>query len=292
MQGAVNAVQSGLGFLQSGLLTGLHTITMGIAAPASLAAAEQPLSGAASSDARAIRMVLLLRHGQAEHNPRYYNPLWILHTMLGRDTPLTPRGIEQAHEARSCVEGFGWLPILENIYVSPLQRTIHTASIACVASQELRQPPLELCPLLAERNLFICDTGSPVDVILSRTPYVAKGPWCGVDQLTGEWWPPAMEGDDQLMRRVSLLKKSLVDRPERIVGCVGHGAFFRALCGVKLPNAVPRWAALRTDGSVVLKPEWDALDASSLLEISKQLADVDERVQSQSQSAAPWNPIL
>lgn len=201
------------------------------------------------------KAVLLIRHGQAQHNPRS-DPQWIARTMLYRDSTLTPTGVQQAEAARERLDATGWIEHLEAVLVSPMTRAVHTTQLIF---GERPAPPRRLWPMLTERAWFVCDRGSPKEELARNQPYVTRAPWTGLDELERIWWPTEIELEEQLAVRVTAVKAALLERTERVLALVGHGAFFRTLIGgVKLPNATPRWAELRADGTLVLRPEWDA----------------------------------
>lgn len=210
------------------------------------------------------KAVLLIRHGQAQHNPRR-DPRWIARTVAFRDSSLTPVGVEQAEEARERLTSNGWVQHLEAVFVSPLSRAVHTAHLIF---GDAPFPPRLLSPLLTERAWWLCDRGTPKEELAARHPFVVKAPWVGMEQLERIWWPQQIEREEQLAVRTNAFKASLLARKERVVAVVGHGAFFRTLIdGVThLPNAQPRWAELSADGTLTLRPEWDACNSWAELE--------------------------
>ena len=208
------------------------------------------------------KAVLLIRHGQAQHNPRE-NPLWLFNTLVIRDPDLTPKGIEQATAASKLLVARSWLPYLEVCLISPMSRAVHTAKLLFPTAEsdaDAALLPLELCPLLTEHNKLMCDGGSRKNELLPRHPFLTSPPWRALEKLgadDNQWWPHLGENEAQLEERVEHFKRELASRPESVICCVGHGAFFRTLAGIKLPNAEPRWAELTADGAFVLRPEWD-----------------------------------
>ena len=206
------------------------------------------------------KAILLIRHGQADHNPTN-GPSWLVNTVLFRDSALTPLGIGQAKAARQLLDQRNWTQHVESVLVSPLSRAIHTAHLVF---QQVANLKLELRPMLTERAWFVCDRGSTPEVLVERHPFLAEPPWVGLSELGSQWWPDYIEYEEKLKLRVDDFRESLIECPERVIACVGHGAFFRTLLGVHLSNATPRWAELRGDASIVLRPEWDRLTWAQL----------------------------
>lgn len=145
-------------------------------AVAAFAAAEQ--SGRQS--------VLLVRHGEAEHNAN-----WRKHSRTA-DTMLTARGRAQAEQLASHAA----LADCTLLVVSPLSRAIETAALALgEAATALRR--VCVCALHSERNEqgAACNRGSPKSSLAERFPFVAA--WQGFDALAEEWWPE-VEADSAL----------------------------------------------------------------------------------------------
>lgn len=216
------------------------------------------------------KILLFIRHGQGHHNPRdnLFSLEWVYHTLLTRDSDLTPKGVAQAHEARRQLLESDSLGEVEVVFVSPLSRAIATADLIfsgrggagaeATPAAATRAPRLHLCAELTERKWFLCDAGSPKEALLQRHPYLASPPWQGgVDALAEHWWPDTnFERPSELAARTSALTQMLLGRPESVVACVGHGAFFRELIRERLPNATPRYVELTADGRYINRPEW------------------------------------
>ena len=81
------------------------------------------------------KALLLIRHGQANHNARP-NPLWALSHLFEQDTPLTPLGEEQARECRKLLLQRGWLLRVSAFLVSPLSRAVQTARLVFDTSEK------------------------------------------------------------------------------------------------------------------------------------------------------------
>ena len=77
------------------------------------------------------KILLFIRHGQGHHNPRdnLFSLEWVYHTLLTRDSDLTPKGVAQAHEARRQLLESDSLGEVEVVFVSPLSRAIATADL-------------------------------------------------------------------------------------------------------------------------------------------------------------------
>ena len=129
------------------------------------------------------KALLLIRHGQANHNARP-NPLWMLSHLLEQDTPLTPLGEEQARKCRELLLQRGWLLRVSAFLVSPLSRAVHTARLILDPHRVIHDPPSEKqeesSPALesAEGNAKnVSDLGSGIASI---------GAWDGVGAHTAD----------------------------------------------------------------------------------------------------------
>lgn len=182
--------------------------------------------------------VLLVRHGEAEHNVN-----WALH----RDTPdtrLTARGLQQA-DALSHVSAFAECTLL---VVSPLSRAVETASAIFGERPACRTC---LCALHSERRSNgsdVCNQGSPPANLAARFPFVRA--WEGFDELPDRWWPEAASDANNSWRatRLPTFLAWLAAQPQAKVVVVGHGAYFSdpRMAGRMLSNceiAVMRGAA-------------------------------------------------
>lgn len=179
--------------------------------------------------------VLLVRHGEAQHNAQ-----WCQHSSTA-DTRLTECGRRQALALASH-------PALVQctlLVVSPLSRAIETAvAIFGEACHAL----VYLCPLCSERrdSGAPCNEGSAKSSLACRFPFV-RG-WHGFDELPDDWCvtPEADAHDCWRTQRVPAFLAWLRRRAEERIVVVGHGGFFsdERLAGRMLANC--EMAVMRT----------------------------------------------
>jgi broad specificity phosphatase PhoE len=197
--------------------------------------------GAAAGVAGGAKRVLFIRHGEAGHNVRWFN--------TERDTTLTPAGLKQVERLDELLEADSATKGVQVILASPLSRTIQTATKGC-RSLIARGVPVELCALMAERNcgvLFPADHGSSKQQLARAWPNVVADKWKGLDELPDTW--PSERKEFCWAQRVGEFREYLLDRPEKVVAVVGHGAFTIGLTGAHLGNAKFAWRTMLPDGS-------------------------------------------
>lgn len=127
----------------------------------------------------APKTILLVRHGQSEHNAAVYRHEGV-HENDGRyiDAPLTAEGQTQASHISEQVTKFK--PKL--IVASPLTRAIQTTK---VATSSLPDVPFVVTPLCSERMAYICDIGSPIYVMKKRFPDID---FSHIERPDSWWW--------------------------------------------------------------------------------------------------------
>jgi len=167
--------------------------------------------------------VLLVRHGQGEHNARSGGE----HNYNRADPPLTEKGLKQASALRENAAFSG----CELLVVSPLSRAVQTAATIFGETPNCR---VVITPLHSERWSGLCDEGRRKSELAKDFPYVAN--WEGFHELA-EAWTPTRESDREWQDcRVPAFRQWLLEQSERRVVCVGHGAFFQGLSGRYLDN--------------------------------------------------------
>ena len=165
--------------------------------------------------------MFLLRHGQS-----YFN----LHFNQTRvdpgieDPELTPLGIEQAAAAALRLAD----KALTRIIVSPYTRALQTAQPILAIH---RSALVKIMQEVREQAAFVCDVGSPPDLLASRFPHHDFA------HLSPRWWHDGVETSQQTRARANefrLLMSTREDCPTTLL--VSHWAFIRALTGVSLAN--------------------------------------------------------
>jgi len=164
--------------------------------------------------------MLLLRHGQS-----YFN----LHFSRNRvdpgikDPELTPLGILQASAAaRELAE-----TALTRIIVSPYTRALQTAEPILA----IHQVTIDIMHEVRERAAFMCDVGSPPDLLAARFPRHDFA------HLPARWWRDGMETAQETIARANAFRALMAaraDSPTTLL--VGHWAFILALTGASLAN--------------------------------------------------------
>ena len=104
---------------------------------------------------------------------------------------------------------------------------LHTAAIV----QDHLDLPIRVEPLIGERRLFSCDTGTPTSHLKPR--------WRGADfsALTiEEWWPEADESAASLQTRLTAFHAKWGGKGARVL-FVSHALFMMAATGVPAKNA-------------------------------------------------------
>lgn len=191
----------------------------------------------------APKTILLVRHGQSEHNAHAHHHLGVdLNDKLYIDAPLTALGREQAQAISKDIAQFN--PQL--IVVSPLTRAVQTGLLA--SSQLSKSVPFVVNKLCAERMAYSCDIGSSVSVLKSRFPHLD---FSGIDPPDIWWWTKLEDGVtpsvqrtlellnqefpgvthdgieplQDLMKRINEFRMWLLQRPETRIAVFAHGVF-------------------------------------------------------------------
>lgn len=164
--------------------------------------------------------MFLLRHGQSYFNlhfgARGVDP--------GIEDPeLTPLGRSQAaHAALRLAD----VP-LTRIIVSPYTRALQTAQ----PFLERRALPVTIMHEVRERAAFVCDVGSPPDILAQRFPQHAFG------HLPRRWWHPGVETQEETAARADAFRAMMAAREDSAsLLLVSHWAFILALCGRSAAN--------------------------------------------------------
>lgn len=168
----------------------------------------------------AVRMVLLVRHGESEWNRAFSRT----HVDPGiRDPALTETGRAQALAAAVELNGRG----VRTLIASPYRRALETATIIA----EITGAAIEVETLVGEHAAFSCDEGSP------RTDLEVAFPHLDLSRLEEVWWPAMPETEARMRARMDEARALLgtrSDRPTLAVVC--HWGVIRALTGRTVGN--------------------------------------------------------
>ena len=155
------------------------------------------------------------RHGQNLDN---YHGILNGH----RDLPLTPLGVQQAHQLAQVIKSEGL--IFDAVFTSPLLRAVNTAQIIC---EHLELPLPIILPDLIERNFGVM-TGKPAcDIERLCTPHVIK-----TETITYFTNADGSETFPQLFARAKLVLCNFEIEPrfhDASVLFLGHGDFGKML---------------------------------------------------------------
>jgi broad specificity phosphatase PhoE len=162
----------------------------------------------------------LLRHGQS-----YFN----LHFSATRidpgieDPELTPLGAEQAAAAAAQLAGAA----LTRVIISPYTRTLQTAEPVLA----IHKVPVDIMHEVRERTAFVCDIGSPPELLASRFPHHDFA------HLPSRWWHEGIETLEQTIARADAFRAQMAARADSATTLlVSHWAFILALTGTSITN--------------------------------------------------------
>jgi glucosyl-3-phosphoglycerate phosphatase len=164
--------------------------------------------------------MFLLRHGQS-----YFN-LYFSETRVDpgiEDPELTPLGAEQAAAAAAQLAGAA----LTRIIVSPYTRALQTAQ-PILARHNV---PVEIMHEVRERAAFVCDIGSPPDLLATRFPHH------DFTHLPRRWWHEGIETSEEIIARADAFRALMAARDDRATTLlISHWAFILALTGRSVTN--------------------------------------------------------
>ena len=162
----------------------------------------------------------LLRHGQS-----YFN----LHFTATRvdpgieDPELTALGSEQAAAAADRLAQAS----LTRIIVSPYTRALQTAQ----PFLGTHRVPVEVMHEVRERTAFVCDIGSPPDLLAERFPHHDFA------HLPRRWWHEGIESPEETRARALKFRSLMAARKDSTTTLlVSHWAFILALTGQSIGN--------------------------------------------------------
>lgn len=190
----------------------------------------QMLAGALQS-----KRLILLRHGQALHNPRaevartagcsFEEFLRLMKEDDALDAALTELGRGQARQACRDVKGGSEAALrIELLVSSPLSRALETASLAFPEAAATSFLCLEH---LREINGLLLNGQR-----IQRSALIKRFPTCDFSDLTTEddaTWTQELEADASVVQRGYNSLRVLCKRPERCIAICAHGGLFHKL---------------------------------------------------------------
>ena len=164
--------------------------------------------------------MFLLRHGQS-----YFN-LHFSETRVDpgiEDPELTPLGAEQAAAAAQQLAGAA----LTRIIVSPFTRALQTAQPVLA----IHRVPVDIMHEVRERAAFVCDVGSPPELLATRFPHHDFA------HLPRQWWHEGIESTAAAKARANDFRARMTERDDSATTLlVSHWAFILALTGRSIEN--------------------------------------------------------
>lgn len=165
--------------------------------------------------------LLLIRHAQALHN---IADDWSLH-----DPQLSELGIQQSKELQESLKGSDIGNKVELIVVSPMRRTLQTASIGL--EWLIKEKGIKVLPDAGwqENSDTPCDTGSPLDTLAQEFPdfdFSVVDPLFP-DKTTNLSSNPYAFTAKALLARGQACLQALYSRPEKVIAVVSHSGFLR-----------------------------------------------------------------
>ena len=164
--------------------------------------------------------MFLLRHGQS-----YFN-LHFSETRVDpgiEDPELTPLGAAQAAAAARKLAGAA----LTRIIVSPYTRALQTAQPVLA----VHRVPVDIMHEVRERAAFVCDVGSPPELLAARFPQHDFA------HLPRRWWHEGIESAAATKARANAFRARMAARDDSATTLlVSHWAFILALTGKSIEN--------------------------------------------------------
>jgi glucosyl-3-phosphoglycerate phosphatase len=164
--------------------------------------------------------MFLLRHGQSYFN-LHFTPTRIDPGI--EDPELTDLGIAQAHAAAVQLAQVS----LTRIIISPYTRALQTAEPIL----KFQQAPVDIMHEVRERAAFVCDVGSPPELLAARFPHH------DFKHLPSPWWSKPVETLEATTLRADKFRALMATRDDaKTTLLVSHWAFILALTGKSLSN--------------------------------------------------------
>ena len=181
---------------------------------------------------RVVKRILFCRHGQGRHNLKDEHGSTTAANLQILDPELTDQGVSEARAifAHAPPGRSDFRP--ECVLVSPLWRTLQTATEAVAARSDGHTCPMVAWEVAREHNnLNACNHRRPIQpehhvafptVDFSHVHTTGPPPGC-------EWTPPYKLSFGVLRRRAARALALLDARPEQRIAVVCHATFMRAL---------------------------------------------------------------
>jgi broad specificity phosphatase PhoE len=164
--------------------------------------------------------MFLLRHGQSYFN-LHFTPTRIDPGI--EDPELTDLGVAQAHAAAGRLAE----KKLTRIIISPYTRALQTAEPIL----KIHQASVDIMREVRERAAFVCDVGSPPEVLSARFPHH------DFNHLPSPWWSEPVETLEATIARADAFRALMAARDDSATTLlVSHWAFILALSGKSLSN--------------------------------------------------------
>jgi broad specificity phosphatase PhoE len=164
--------------------------------------------------------MFLLRHGQSYFNLHYSE------TRVDpgiEDPDLTPLGAEQALAAAKHLADIE----ITRIIISPYTRALQTAEPILA----VHMAQVDIMHEVRERTAFVCDIGSPPDLLASKFPHHDFA------HLPAQWWQDGIETSDEVIARADAFRSMMAARDDSATTLlVSHWAFILALTGISVTN--------------------------------------------------------
>ena len=164
--------------------------------------------------------MFLLRHGQSYFNVHFSE------TRVDpgiEDPELTPLGAEQAAAAARQLAGAA----LTRIIISPYTRALQTAQPLLA----IHRVPVDIMHEVRERAAFVCDVGSPPELLATRFPHHDFA------HLPRQWWHEGIESTASTKARANAFRARMAARDDSATTLlVSHWAFILALTGRSIEN--------------------------------------------------------
>lgn len=187
-------------------------------------------------EGRNVKLLVFLRHGEGIHNVatnKYGMFAWDgYYSKLPEylDSPLTKTGVIQAGKASKMLDGEISMGLhLDNVLVSPLERTLHTYSVAYQNQQNIKSTVVELAREIL--GVSTCDQRRSISEKRLEYPHLD---FSKIKSDADPWWTSDhRETDAEIkIRATKFLNFIFSNTSSQSVGVVSHSIFAAALLGV------------------------------------------------------------
>jgi len=165
------------------------------------------------------RCVVWVRHAESLQNVYQAEGRYDLSKGM-HDAPLSERGKKSLEYISSMVDKLELGGVFENVFCSPLTRTIKTC-------EAITKKPIKVLGCLAERATHSSDIGDPMSVLRKRYPqHTFEG-----DEV---WWSPVIESVGHFRERLRNVWRVPIGQGHTLV--VSHGGVIGQLFDRLVPN--------------------------------------------------------